>query len=186
MAMKEDVAFTVETKSHNLKTFADELLGFLNSLTMSIDHFHNDLVKLVNLAIFKRLNHAGQEKSSVLNLQVGHNSKATTAATFLSAISSNLDQIPKSIPYDDQVKNKELLDAKQQEIERLHKEIAQLKKINIELMAKLKEVELASSKHQTIGKMMKDKWEKTQDILNNAVAWSSSVMKSILEGESES
>lgn len=77
IAMKEDVSFIVETKSHNLKTFADELLGFLNSLTMSIDHFHNDLVKLKNLAIHKTLNHHGKEKSLVLNLQVGPTSTVT-------------------------------------------------------------------------------------------------------------
>lgn len=74
IAMKEDVSFTVETKSHNLKTFADELLGFLNSLTMSIDHFHNDLVKLKNLAVHKTASYNGKDKPMVLNLSMGPNS----------------------------------------------------------------------------------------------------------------
>lgn len=34
--------------------------------------------------------------------------------------------------------------------------------------------------------MMKDKYEKAQSILNSAITWSSTVMRSLLDGETES
>ncbi|CDW88949.1 UNKNOWN [Stylonychia lemnae] len=135
-----------ETKSNNLKILGEELLNQLHLLTGQVDQTHNSINMLKSLALIKNSDHKGKTLQAYVSLNFSNASNQQGVNNYeIQGLIKNIDQIPLSIPYEEQVANKQSIVSKDQEIRQLNGQILKIEndnKDNNNLIDQLKQLKI--------------------------------------------
>ena len=86
-------------KSTSLKILSESLLGSLNSLSASLDIFHDNLSQAKSALILKSLDHTGATKNLKLNVLTVQKKNIGAVQGVLEKLHRKIDKAPVSLPY---------------------------------------------------------------------------------------